>query len=127
MQRVEASFYSLQDSRDVDNTGPLQLPANCHHAATLGTGPLKLATVIANLDLVITVDTLVAHLAGALGKPVWLLLQYAADWRWMDGRDDSPWYPTMRIFRQQRPGDWTTVLERSESEILRRRAYASLG
>lgn len=57
-------------------------------------------------DLVITVDTMIAHLAGAMGRPVWLLLKHAADWRWMDCRTDSPWYPTMRLYRQVRPGDW---------------------
>ncbi|HEY3703851.1 MAG TPA: hypothetical protein VGL22_02250 [Terracidiphilus sp.] len=72
-------------------------------------GLLPLAAFIAQLDLVITVDTLAAHLAGALGRPVWLMLQHAADWRWMTARDDSPWYPSMRIFRQQRQGDWAGV------------------
>jgi ADP-heptose:LPS heptosyltransferase len=62
------------------------------------------------LDLVITVDTSTAHLAGALGRPVWLLNRFNTDWRWLDNRDDSPWYPTMRIFRQARPGDWIGVL-----------------
>jgi len=64
------------------------------------------AALMANLDLVITIDSAAAHLAGALGKPVWLLLPYAADWRWLTGRTDSPWYPGMRLFRQERPGDW---------------------
>ncbi|MGE5470058.1 MAG: tetratricopeptide repeat protein [Bacteroidota bacterium] len=64
------------------------------------------AALISNLDLVITIDTSIAHLAGALGKPVWLLLAFDADWRWLQGRDDSPWYPGMRIFRQTQPGDW---------------------
>jgi tetratricopeptide (TPR) repeat protein/glycosyltransferase involved in cell wall biosynthesis len=67
------------------------------------------AAAIAHLDLVITVDTSVGHLAGALGKPVWILLPYAPDWRWMLNRSDSPWYPTARLFRQPSPGDWTTV------------------
>lgn len=64
------------------------------------------------LDLVITVDTAMAHLAGALGRPVWTLLPYAPDWRWLLGREDSPWYPTMRLFRQSRRGDWPGVIER---------------
>jgi hypothetical protein len=69
------------------------------------------AGVIANLDLVITVDTMVAHLAGALGVPVWILLHSAADWRWLLDRDDSPWYPAMRLFRQPLRGDWQSVVQ----------------
>jgi hypothetical protein len=69
------------------------------------------AAVVDNLDLVVTVDTSVAHLAGALGKRVWLLLPFSADWRWMENRLDSPWYPTMRLFRQTRPDDWSDVIE----------------
>jgi tetratricopeptide (TPR) repeat protein len=67
------------------------------------------AALIANLDLVISVDTSVAHLAGALGKPVWLLNRFDTCWRWLEGREDSPWYPTLRQFRQQRAGDWDAV------------------
>jgi hypothetical protein len=69
------------------------------------------ASTIRNLDLVITVDTMVAHLAGCLRRPVWLLLTYDADWRWMLDRPDSPWYPDMRLFRQNSPDDWGSVLE----------------
>jgi ADP-heptose:LPS heptosyltransferase len=81
------------------------------------------AAAISALDLVITVDTAVAHLAGSLGKPVWLLLAYASDWRWMLYREESPWYPTMRIFRQKRPGEWREVIDRvaAELELLTRR------
>jgi len=68
------------------------------------------AALICNLDLVITVDTAVAHLAGALGKPVWVLLPFANDWRWMRSRSDTPWYPTMRLFRQPAAGDWATPI-----------------
>lgn len=68
------------------------------------------AALIANLDLVISVDTAVAHLAGAMGKSVWLLDRFDNCWRWLEGRTDSPWYPTMRIFRQPAPGDWGSVV-----------------
>jgi len=70
------------------------------------------AALIANLDLVIAVDTAVAHLAGALGKPVWTLLPFVPDWRWLLEREDSPWYPTMRLFRQSSWGDWDSVIMR---------------
>ncbi|WP_295990178.1 tetratricopeptide repeat-containing glycosyltransferase family protein [Rugamonas sp.] len=79
--------------------------------AALQTDFAATAALVAQMDLVICVDTSIAHLAGALGKPVWLLLPFAPDWRWMLGRDDSPWYPTMRLFRQPRAGDWDAVLE----------------
>jgi tetratricopeptide (TPR) repeat protein len=81
------------------------------------------AAAVTNLDLVVCVDTSVAHLAGALARPVWVLLPFAPDWRWMLGRNDSPLYPTMRLFRQPAPGDWPAVFEevvkalRSESGI----------
>jgi hypothetical protein len=68
------------------------------------------AALISLLDLVVTIDTSVAHLAGALGKPVWIMLQHSADWRWLLDRNDSPWYPTARLFRQTRAGDWESVV-----------------
>jgi len=75
------------------------------------------ASLISQLDLVITVDSAVAHLAGALGKPVWILTRFAPDWRWMLQRENSPWYPTARLFRQTAPGDWATVVERVRHEL----------
>ncbi len=79
------------------------------------------AALVAELDLVITVDTSIAHLAGALAIPTWLMLPFAADWRWGVGRSDSPWYPTMRLFRQPAIGDWTSVV-RDVAQALRSRS-----
>ena len=73
--------------------------------------------MLAELDLVITVDTGVAHLAGAMGRPVWGMLPFAPDWRWMLVREDSPWYPTVRLFRQRAPQDWSPVVARVNGEL----------
>src|SRR5262249_48765016 len=75
------------------------------------------AAVMKSLDLVITSDSATAHLAGALGVPVWVALQFAPDFRWFLGRTDSPWYPTMRLFRQQRRGDWEEVFKRMSEAL----------
>ncbi|MDV7340504.1 tetratricopeptide repeat-containing glycosyltransferase family protein [Terasakiella sp. A23] len=75
------------------------------------------AAIINQLDLVITIDTSVAHLAGGLGKPVWLLLPFTPDWRWMLHREDTPWYPDMRIFRQDSPGDWDSAFDKLYSAL----------
>lgn len=77
----------------------------------------ELAALIEVLDLVVTIDTGVAHLAGALGKPVWIMLPYAADWRWMKARADSPWYPSARLFRQTKPGDWNSVVDAVAAQL----------
>ncbi|MGD0540831.1 MAG: tetratricopeptide repeat protein [Tepidisphaeraceae bacterium] len=104
-------FHSLQTNR----------PANVSFALSDWSDLLKdfaqTAALLANLDLVVSVDTAVAHLAGAMGKPVWLLLPFPPDWRWMLNRSDSPWYPTMRLFRQTAAGDWDAVIRRVAEEL----------
>jgi ADP-heptose:LPS heptosyltransferase len=75
------------------------------------------AAQLATLDLVITTDTCIAHMAGAMGKPVWILLPHLSDWRWMQEVETTPWYPTARLFRQGTPGDWREVLERVIAEL----------
>jgi len=110
-------FYSLQK-------GPGAASLSAADSAVVDLGPeLKnfadTAAAIAHLDLVISVDTAVVHLAGALGKPVWTLLPIPSDWRWMDARDDSPWYPTMRLFRQKSHGDWDEVVGQVKSALQR--------
>jgi tetratricopeptide (TPR) repeat protein len=106
------SFVSLQrDLRPHDETVLRAHPRIVDLAADL-TDFADTAAAIAQLDLVIAVDTAVVHLAGAMAKPVWVLLPHAVDFRWMYGRDDSPWYPTARLFRQAAPGDWAAVIAR---------------
>jgi hypothetical protein len=73
---------------------------------------LDTAALLSALDLVVTTDTFTAHLAGALGIPVWVVLSASPDWRWLTKREDSPWYPTMRLFRQRIAGDWSEVFDR---------------
>jgi Flp pilus assembly protein TadD len=105
-------FYSLQvgsRSQDLTNLPPSIRVQDLSHQLTDFTAT---AAAIAQLDLVITIDTSVAHLAGALGKPTWIVLTFVPDWRWFLSRLDSPWYPTMRLFRQDSPGDWAGVFTR---------------
>lgn len=75
------------------------------------------AAIVAGLDLVVTVDTAVAHLAGGIGKPVWVLSRFDGCWRWLSERQDSPWYPTLRLYRQAAPGEWGPVLDRVAGDI----------
>ncbi|MEG4628739.1 tetratricopeptide repeat protein [Microcoleus sp. AR_TQ3_B6] len=114
-----ASFYSLQKDMSAGEIALLNqqqiedLSEYCVDFADT-------AAIISQLDLVICVDTAVAHLAGALGKPVWILLSFVPDWRWMLEREDSPWYPTVRLFRQQKAGDWDGVCDRIKAALLER-------
>ena len=85
------------------------------------------AAVIANLDLVVSVDTAVVHLAGAMGKPVFLLDRYDNCWRWLSGRADSPWYPNLTIFRQDAMGDWSAPMARAVAALRAIAAYRGTG
>jgi Flp pilus assembly protein TadD len=109
-------LYSLQKGEGAEQlralgpgTGVLDLAARLDEG---GSAFVDTAAAMMNLDLVVTSDTSVAHLAGGLGVPVWLALNYCSDWRWLQDRPDSPWYPTMRLFRQERFGDWAGVFAR---------------
>lgn len=112
------TVYSLQFGRDGE-------AAKYFGDAVIDIGPeltplTEAAAAVMNLDLVVTVDTSSAHLSGALGRPVWTLLSFIPDWRWLLDRDDTPWYPSMRLFRQQQPGDWDGVIERVREALINR-------
>ena len=112
LARNAGAFISIQrELRDEDAATLSQIPRMTHVGEELADFD-DTAAVVALADLVITVDTSVAHLAGALGRPTWILVPFWPDWRWMLGRDDSPWYPTVRLFRQSAPGDWDGVIAR---------------
>jgi hypothetical protein len=120
-QVPDVRLISLQKHHGVDQLA--HLPEGLR-IETLGddfdAGPdafIDTAAVMQSLDLVITSDTSVAHLAGALGRPVWVALQHVPDWRWLLEGDDCPWYPTMRLFRQTARGDWRGVFERMAQQL----------
>ena len=109
--------YSLQTARQGEAAAAFG--GRVHDLAADLTDYAETAAAIANLDLVIAVDTSVAHLTGALGRPVWTLLPVMPDWRWQLERDDSPWYPTMQLFRQATAGDWVEVVARVRAALAR--------
>ncbi len=114
---ADATFVSLQkDPRPDDKAILLERPEILDLTAEL-TDFAETAALVSCLDLVITVDTSIAHLAGALGLPTWVLLPYLPDWRWLLDRDDSPWYPSVRLFRQDRSRDYASVLDRMRDEL----------
>jgi tetratricopeptide (TPR) repeat protein len=114
---VDALFVSLQKNPRPEDAETLrECKEIVDHTAEL-TDFAETAALVSCLDLVISVDTSVAHLAGALGRPTWILLPYVADWRWLLGREDSPWYPTVRLFRQSETKDYGSVIERVRTEL----------
>ena len=108
----EITFYSLQKGTRHEDIADLPSHIQVQDLEPQLGDFGDLAVIIDQLDLVISVDSSVAHMAGALGKKVWTLLSHGADWRWMLEGETTPWYPTMRLFRQTRPGDWSGVIER---------------
>jgi Tetratricopeptide repeat/Glycosyltransferase family 9 (heptosyltransferase) len=115
---VDATFVSLQKDPKPDDTTVLREQTAIVDLTAQLADFADTAALIRCLDLVITVDTSVAHLAGALGCPTWILLPYMPDYRWLLDRDDSPWYPTARLFRQTKTGDYASVLDRVRGELL---------
>ena len=107
---IDATFVSLQKDIHADDASVLKDRSDLLNFGDKLKDFSETAGLVSNLDLVISVDTSVAHLAGALAKPVWVLLPFLSDWRWLLDRDDSPWYPTARLFRQHAAGDWSGVV-----------------
>jgi hypothetical protein len=122
LKHPDIEFHSLQKGQPAESELAEALRSNWLGPSILNfTDQLEsfadTAALIENLDLIIAVDTATAHLAGALGKPVWLLNRYDTCWRWLLERCDSPWYPTARLYRQAHPGDWDGVLERVRADL----------
>lgn len=114
----DTSFYLLQAEPTVNERAQL-LPANMYWPSSESLTLVDAATIIQQLDLVISIDTDLAHLAGALACPVWMLLPFSPDWRWQLERDDTPWYPNMRLFRQPKPFAWDAVLQAINNALIK--------
>jgi tetratricopeptide (TPR) repeat protein len=113
-----AAFYCLQHQLKESDRAAAESNGSVMRIGEMMADFADIAAIVAQLDLVITVDTSIAHLAGALGKPVWVLLPFVPEWRWLTGRDDSPWYPTARLFRQEIAGEWEPVVQRVTAELV---------
>jgi hypothetical protein len=112
---ADVRFHSLQQGRDAHawQSAPFRMEPLSRHTQEIPAA----AAAMRELDLVITADGMAAHLAGALGRPVWVLLQREADWRWIEGRTSSPWYPSLRLYRQTQAGDWRAPIERVAADL----------
>jgi hypothetical protein len=117
LQAAACDFFSLQAGPRAADLAALPAGISVTDIGSRVRDFADTAAVMGQLDLIISVDTATLHLAGALARPVWGLLPYVPDWRWLLQREDSPWYPTMRLFRQPTPGDWKGVLQRVTSEL----------
>jgi hypothetical protein len=120
-QNKNVMLYSLQKNDGLEQLKNVPLHVNLHvfddTFDTMHGSFVDTAAVMHHLDLIISTDTATAHLAGAMGKRVWLLLPYGTDWRWIINRQDTPWYPTMRIYRQPHPWDWDSVIQQVKTDI----------
>ena len=114
---VDATFVSLHQEVRAADAAVLQERSDIVHFGDELTDYADTAALISNLDLIVSVDTSVAHLAGALAKPVWILLPFMPDWRWLLDREDSPWYPTARLFRQDGTRAWDGVIARVRAAL----------
>src|SRR5262249_21837801 len=116
-------FYSLQVGERAGDFARLP-PDKVVDLSSELTSYGETAAALAHLDLLVSVDTSVVHLAGALGRPCWVLVPFSPDWRWLLEREYSPWYPSLRLFRQPAPGDWDTAIARGAAELAARAAPA---
>jgi len=120
-RRPGIRLISLQKNHGLDQLTNLSADVAIENLGDeFDSGPdafIDTAAVMRSLDLIITSDTSIAHLAGALGRPTWVALQHVPDWRWLLDRTDSPWYPTMRLFRQQARGDWAGAFRNMAAEL----------
>ena len=110
-------FWNLQGGAAWEQATALGDLSNFHTDLECEHSLVRLARLVTEMDVVITPDTLAAHLAGALGRPAWVMLEHAADWRWMLEREDSPWYPSLRLLRQPGAGDWSSVIESIQHQL----------
>lgn len=110
-------YWNIQGGSEHGEWNEEEFSSETRDISEIGAGVMNLACAIHELDLVITVDTLAAHLAGAMGVQTWVLLQFAADWRWLGSGDTSPWYPSLRLFRQPSHGAWCEVIQQVREEL----------
>ncbi|MGD9066986.1 MAG: tetratricopeptide repeat protein [Desulfobacterales bacterium] len=110
-------LYGLQKGNAADQARTISGSVNVINLCEESTDFSEVAAAMENLDLIISVDTALAHLAGAMGKPVWVLIPFVPDWRWLRVREDSPWYPTMKLFRQTKKNEWDDVFQRVAGEL----------
>jgi Flp pilus assembly protein TadD len=117
LDRSDIECHVIQrEIQDADRETMRRFPSLIDHSGEL-TDFGRTASVIASMDLIVSVDTVSLHLAGALNMSTWAMLAHGADWRWMRDRDDSPWYPSLRLFRQKRRGDWSSVVEQIDANL----------